>query len=148
MAEGVVLCQFYKEVKVMENSVNIKWGRKEEFKDGPYKTLDWSLHIFRVVVDGREINVPAEWCEPAEPEIEEGRLVWISNKIAIVRFESGKYDFEEVEPVHRRWNELTEEEQNKLGCQCERIFQCPIDIRSVKMIYEDFYKSITGEEHP
>jgi hypothetical protein len=115
-------------------------------KGGPY-TVERFWYVadeVKVVVDGEHITVPGQWCEPAEPEIEDGRLYYVCDydepsKERIMRGREFVFAlWDHVEPVHRRWDELTESEQQgwlqKSGYSIA--------------LYKDAYKLITGEEHP
>jgi hypothetical protein len=121
-------------------------------KGGPY-TVERFWYVadeVKVVVDGEHITVPGQWCEPAEPEIEEGRLYYVCDydepsKERIMRgreFVSALWDH--VEPVHRRWEELEGSEKYELNS----VVKNDEDPNNVKTIFHHIYKLITGEEHP
>jgi hypothetical protein len=94
-------------------------------------------------------KVPQDWCEPAEPGIEKGRLVYVGSelgtrgKLAIPYGEEAR-TWRYKEPVHRRWDELSESEKYELNS----VVKNDEDPNNVKTIFCYIYKLITGEEHP
>lgn len=130
--------------------VKINWPGG--WQTGPHDvtfTDEWDHEVW---VDGKACIIPIQWCEPAEPEIEEGRLVRAQSENATVY---GKYidshrvliggrilnNCTNIKPLHRRWDELTNEEQGRLKWA---VGMNP----TIKSIFSVAYKLITGEEHP
>lgn len=118
------------------------------FKTGPHtQTFDNLVGYVDVLVNGYDITIPKKWTEGAKPDIEEGRLVyvWDNPKPGGVQPKKGdvaiKYNSEEdwdnFEPVFRRWDELKESEKTKWLIICGQ-----------DNTYKLAYEMITGEEHP
>lgn len=124
---------------------NMTGGPYSIIESNNFKITEWQVPIS---VDGYVCTVHRAMItdiEPAEPEIEEGRLVWISNKFAIVRFESGKYDVRKVEPVHRRLDEWSEQEKQNFSMSLAEY--CCGNITAEDVLKVAYY-NITGEDHP
>jgi hypothetical protein len=118
-------------------------------KGGPYEIND-DLHTGYVLKVNREwCEIPQSWCEPAEPEIEEGRLYYTGKekRMALVKsfYDDGAWDhLENIEPVHRRWDDLSGPEKYELNS----VVKNDEDPNNVKTIFCYIYKLITGEDHP
>ena len=120
--------------------IYVKWPGGN--RTGPHtQTFKDYENDVEVWIDERSVIIPGEWCEPAEPELEEGRLYyrWDNNGVGRNSAEIMPFGltWDNIEPVHRRWNELSEDERTNW-------FVCDNDIHE----YKYAYKLITGEEHP
>jgi hypothetical protein len=111
-------------------------------KGGPYEVI--VLHFddsITVLADGVFWNIAKGKYEPIKPELEEGRLyyTWDNNQVSNKNIEKAPLEeaWDNIEPVHRRWNELSLEEIHSW-----------LDVRGPFNIYKEAYKLITGEEHP
>jgi hypothetical protein len=137
--------------------VYVKWPTG---KGGPYEVIVKNQYGYRLKIEHNgteEMILDTSWCEPAEPEIEEGRLVRGADdegftdygtyirpskhdkSKSVVWSDGAEVKLKDVIPVHRRWDELTESKQ-QVWLQREGYCTCD-DFRFA-------YKLITGEEHP
>ncbi len=128
-------------------------------KTGPHtQTLESYEGDVGVRLDERTVIIPFEWVEPVKPEIEEGRLVyvWDNSRAGGLQPKKGdiaiKYndeeDWENFEPVHKRWNELTDNQKEDYRAGVELFFHINISIYRAEMLYRISYNKITGEDHP
>lgn len=126
-------------------------------KGGPYEVIVKNQYGYRLKIEHNgteEMILDTSWCEPAEPEIEEGRLV-----SAKMYFDDGPSDIiyckyhkhipianaYRIQPVHRRWDELKEHEQIAVTKILSRWHAGKI---SDEDVYSELLKIQSGEEHP
>ena len=119
-------------------------------KDGPYRVGGFDINQITVFLNDVSVLVPRSWCESVEPELEDERLYYYHFiDPAFKEVKRGKYipenATENAEPVHRRWNELSEEEKDEFLYAVRRWEENDLSLNSV---FVEIYKLITGEDHP
>lgn len=110
----------------------------------PEAMKEWAIPVN---INGAICFIHRLLIEPAEPEVEEGRLVYVWDELGAMGELAIPYDSEArtwkyKKPVHRRWDDLNNEEKEHLGRVIDYYSQDDKDV------YKLAYKLITGEEHP
>ena len=119
-------------------------------KGGPYNRETYDYQDSFVYIGRDRVTVPTDWCEPAEPELEDNRLYYcydsdIPDYYKYRSAEKGSMitgDWEIIEPVHRRWDEL---DMGDKAVFTDKMFKKCLTGEDK---YRIAYKVITGEEHP
>lgn len=110
-------------------------------KGGPYEVLGTFEHnsICTINVNGKGCFVDCGWCEVVEPKLEPDRLYYwtIKRDKAGLGKNINTRVWNQPVPVHRRWNELTDDERDAW-----------IEEKCNVSAYHLAYKLITGEDHP
>jgi len=131
-----------------------------DHKTGPHVVVSEGDKVKILFEDGEIAIVPSSWAEEVPPELEPSRLYYFWDDVKDYDFASTGRDanrhWQHYEPVHTRWDELSERERDHFKQYIDVHFEnyvdehfdwiCSMDL--AKKLYKRAYMLITGEGHP
>ena len=114
-------------------------------KTGPHtQTFEDYEGDVEVRLHERTVIIPCEWVDPVDPELEDDRPYYATdkdgNKDVYYGMDIYRPEMVRIEPVCKRWDELSEKEKDS--------YYEVIEHFGGRAIFEYTYELITGEEHP